>query len=183
MARQQTMISFTSLARASEIGSNSYLLDLDGVRVVLDCGMHPKKEGNDCKPDYGLIGAADPDVIFVTHAHLDHIGTLPCLQDEYPAAGGCDDPGHRGDRRGHAAQLRERDDLPAPGEGHCGIPVLHAPGGGPRRAQLDAPPVRRDLSRGTPQRDARHAVRCRSYPGLLRRADGGCHRPNRLLHR
>lgn len=86
MARQQTMISFTSLARASEIGSNSYLLDLDGVRVVLDCGMHPKKEGNDCKPDYGLIGAADPDVIFVTHAHLDHIGTLPCLQDEYPAA-------------------------------------------------------------------------------------------------
>ena len=86
MARPATMISFTNLSRASEIGSNSYLLDIDGVRVVLDCGMHPKKEGNDCKPDYGLIGAADPDVIFVTHAHLDHIGTLPCLQDEYPAA-------------------------------------------------------------------------------------------------
>ena len=80
------MISFTNLSRASEIGSNSYLLDLDGVRVVLDCGMHPKKEGFESKPDYGLIGAADPDAVFVTHAHLDHIGTLPCLQDEYPAA-------------------------------------------------------------------------------------------------
>lgn len=80
------MISFTNLSRASEIGSNSYLLDVDGTRVVLDSGMHPKKEGLQAKPDYTLIGAADPDAIFVTHAHLDHIGTLPCLQDEYPSA-------------------------------------------------------------------------------------------------
>ena len=80
------MLSFTNLSRSSEIGSNSYLLDLDGTRVVLDAGMHPKKEGNESKPQYELIGAADPDAIFVTHAHLDHLGTLPCLQDEYPAA-------------------------------------------------------------------------------------------------
>ena len=35
------MISFTNLSRYTDIGSNCYLLDIDGVRVVLDSGMHP----------------------------------------------------------------------------------------------------------------------------------------------
>jgi len=80
------MITFTNLTGAAEIGSNCYLLDLDGSRIVLDSGMHPKKEGNAAKPDFSLIGAADPDAIFITHSHLDHIGTLPVFQDEYPGA-------------------------------------------------------------------------------------------------
>ena len=62
------MITFTNMTGAAEIGANSYLLDMDGVRIVLDAGMHPKKDGRDAMPDYSLIGAADPDVIFVTHA-------------------------------------------------------------------------------------------------------------------
>lgn len=80
------MISFTNLSRYTDIGSNCYLLDIDGVRVVLDSGMHPKKDGADATPEFNLIGAADPDTIFVTHSHLDHIGTLPVLQDKYPSA-------------------------------------------------------------------------------------------------
>ncbi len=80
------MITFTNLTKGSEIGANSYLLDIDGTRIVLDAGMHPKKDGNEAKPAYELIGPAAPDTIFVTHAHLDHIGTLPVLQDEYPGA-------------------------------------------------------------------------------------------------
>ncbi len=80
------MITFTNLTRESEIGANSYMLDLDGSRIVLDAGMHPKRDGNAAKPAYELIGAAAPDSIFVTHAHLDHIGTLPVLQEEYPQA-------------------------------------------------------------------------------------------------
>ena len=80
------MINFTNLTTADEIGANSYLLELEGSRIVLDAGMHPKKDGNEAKPNYGLIGAADPDCIFITHSHLDHIGTLPVFQDEYPQA-------------------------------------------------------------------------------------------------
>lgn len=80
------MTTFTNLSRSVEIGSNSYLLDMDGSRIVLDSGMHPKKEGAEAAPDFTLIGAADPDCIFITHSHLDHIGTLPVLQDKYPAA-------------------------------------------------------------------------------------------------
>lgn len=80
------MITFTNLSRSFEIGSNCYLLDMDGSRIVLDSGMHPKKEGYEAAPDFSLIGAADPDTVFVTHSHLDHIGTLPVMQDKYPAA-------------------------------------------------------------------------------------------------
>ena len=80
------MITFTNLSRTFEIGSNCYLVDIDGSRIVLDSGMHPKKEGFEATPDFSLIGAADPDCIFITHSHLDHIGTLPVMQDKYPAA-------------------------------------------------------------------------------------------------
>ncbi len=79
------MISFTNLSGSLEIGSNCYLLDADGVRIVLDAGMHPKREGVAAMPEYSLVGE-DPDAIFVTHAHLDHIGTLPVFQEKFPSS-------------------------------------------------------------------------------------------------
>ena len=80
------MITFTNLAGAAEIGANSYLLEVDGTRLVLDTGVHPKKEGNASKPRFELIGEGGVDAVFVTHAHLDHIGALPVCQDLYPRA-------------------------------------------------------------------------------------------------
>ena len=81
------MITLTNLSGASEIGANSYLLDIDGTHIILDAGVHPKKEGNASKPRWDLItdGSA-PEAVFVSHAHLDHIGALPVLQAEYPRA-------------------------------------------------------------------------------------------------
>ncbi len=80
------MITLTNLTRAAEIGANSYMLDMEGSRVILDAGMHPKRDGHEARPVYELIGPAAPDSIFITHSHLDHIGTLPLLQEDYPAA-------------------------------------------------------------------------------------------------
>lgn len=80
------MITLTNLSGASEIGSNCYLLELDATRIVLDAGVHPKKDGNASKPQLELIGVGGADAIFVTHAHLDHIGALPVFQDLYPRA-------------------------------------------------------------------------------------------------
>lgn len=71
---------FTNLTRANEIGANSYLLEFDGEgRIILDAGMHPRKEGEEATPNFGPIGERPADALIVSHAHHDHIGALPLL--------------------------------------------------------------------------------------------------------
>ncbi|QQL45662.1 MBL fold metallo-hydrolase [Sulfuriroseicoccus oceanibius] len=77
---------FTNLSRGNEIGSNSYLLECGRTNIVLDSGMHPKRDGLDSTPDFPLLRDRMIDTIFVTHSHLDHVGTLPLLQKEHPEA-------------------------------------------------------------------------------------------------
>lgn len=77
---------FTNLTRHTEIGANSYLLELAGRRAVLDCGMHPKEEGEAATPNIRLVPDGELDAIFVSHAHLDHIGSLPVLMRRQPQA-------------------------------------------------------------------------------------------------
>ena len=69
-SNDNAMITLTNLTAGPEIGANCYLLDMEGSRIVLDCGMHPKQDGNAAKPNFSLIGAADPDAIFITHSHV-----------------------------------------------------------------------------------------------------------------
>ena len=78
---------FTNLTRRTEIGANSYLLEAAGQRLVLDCGMHPKEEGEDALPNFRAIGDRPLDGIIISHSHLDHIGTLPVLMRRQPDAG------------------------------------------------------------------------------------------------
>ncbi len=84
--RADIFMRFTNLTRHTEIGANSYLLELGGRRVVLDCGMHPKLEGDDATPNLRLVPDGELDAILVTHAHLDHIGSLPVLMRRQPRA-------------------------------------------------------------------------------------------------
>ncbi|MEM9079320.1 MAG: MBL fold metallo-hydrolase [Verrucomicrobiota bacterium] len=77
-------VRFRSLCRAPEIGSNSYQLSFGELNFVLDTGMHPKQEGLNAIPRYDLLDHDSVDAIFVTHAHLDHLGTLPVLQRDQP---------------------------------------------------------------------------------------------------
>ncbi len=77
---------FTNLTRHTEIGANSYLLELGGRRLVLDCGMHPKHEGDDATPNLRLVPDDSLDAILVSHSHLDHIGSLPVLMRRQPHA-------------------------------------------------------------------------------------------------
>lgn len=77
---------FTNLTRRTEIGANSYLLEFDDRRVVLDCGMHPEHEGEDALPNLRLVPDGELDAILVSHAHLDHIGSLPVLMRRQPRA-------------------------------------------------------------------------------------------------
>ncbi|NNE94372.1 MAG: MBL fold metallo-hydrolase [Verrucomicrobiales bacterium] len=70
---------FTSLANPDEIGSHSYLFELGGTRVILDAGIHPKKAGYTTLPAFDLIEQDSVDGIIISHAHLDHLGSLPVL--------------------------------------------------------------------------------------------------------
>ncbi|MCA1963186.1 MAG: MBL fold metallo-hydrolase [Prosthecobacter sp.] len=75
---------FRNLTRRREIGANSYLLESGDHRIVLDAGMHPKEVGFDALPDFGPLPHEAADAIFITHAHHDHIGSLPVLMRKQP---------------------------------------------------------------------------------------------------
>lgn len=77
---------FINLTRRTEIGANTYYLEAAGQRFVLDCGMHPKEEGEEALPNLQALGDRRLDAIIVSHAHLDHIGTLPVLMRRQPNA-------------------------------------------------------------------------------------------------
>jgi len=75
---------FTNLTRQIEIGANCYLLEAAGRRVVLDCGAHPKKEGRESLPMLEALAGKPLDAIILTHAHQDHLGSLPVLMRQHP---------------------------------------------------------------------------------------------------
>ncbi len=77
--------SFTVLGGGEEIGANAYLLEIDGLSFLLDAGIHPKKYGRESLPDYEGI-SAELEAIFISHAHLDHVGSLPLISRQHPQA-------------------------------------------------------------------------------------------------
>jgi Cft2 family RNA processing exonuclease len=79
-------LKFINLTRRTEIGANSYYLEIGGHRLVLDCGMHPKNAGEDALPNFKPIADRQIEAILISHAHQDHIGTLPVLMRRQPGA-------------------------------------------------------------------------------------------------
>jgi Cft2 family RNA processing exonuclease len=79
-------LKFINLTRRTEIGANSYFLEAAGQRLVLDSGMHPKEEGDEALPNFRALGDRALDAIILSHAHLDHAGTLPLLMQRQPQA-------------------------------------------------------------------------------------------------
>src|SRR5438552_15353668 len=48
--------------------------------------MHPKNTGEDALPHLKAIAGRDIDAILISHAHQDHIGTLPVVMRRFPGA-------------------------------------------------------------------------------------------------
>src|SRR3989338_6970463 len=65
---------------AGTVTGANFLLEYDDTKVLVDCGIHEREEM--CDPaNYGAF-PYDPktiDVLFITHAHADHIGRVPKL--------------------------------------------------------------------------------------------------------
>ncbi|MEO2068416.1 MAG: MBL fold metallo-hydrolase [Desulfurobacteriaceae bacterium] len=68
----------------NEIGASAYLYIVDDVRILVDSGIrfNPK----DPYPDFELLKNIAPslDAIFITHAHVDHCGSVHILSSFYP---------------------------------------------------------------------------------------------------
>src|SRR5438270_8464868 len=70
----------------TDIGASAWLVDLDGNRLLMDAGTHPKREGRESLPLYSLIANDEVDCIAITHCHHDHVGSLPVAVRHFPRA-------------------------------------------------------------------------------------------------
>ncbi len=68
------------------IGASAWFVEMDGHRLLMDAGTHPKKEGRESLPLYDLIKRESLDAIALTHCHHDHAGSLPVALRYFPKA-------------------------------------------------------------------------------------------------
>jgi predicted metal-dependent RNase len=79
------MMKILFLGGAAEVGASCVLVEFGARRILFDCGMRMK--GDDSLPDLELVQRAGGlDAIVVSHAHMDHTGSLPVISDAYPQA-------------------------------------------------------------------------------------------------
>lgn len=105
-----------------EVTGANYLLDDDGAKILIDCGLrqgsHFSEKQNWEKFPYDPAGIA---AVFITHSHIDHIGRLPALAKN----------GFRGKiystpptREAAELLLRDSDHILAQTAERLGLPVL-----------------------------------------------------------
>ena len=75
----------TFLGAAREVTGSCHLLEANGLRILLDCGMQQGGDNQKHEPGHDLSFSLDPstiDAVILSHAHLDHSGMLPRLVHE-----------------------------------------------------------------------------------------------------
>ena len=77
---------FVALGDTDEIGASCLFLYINNTGIILDAGADPEEEGVASLPRLDLIRSANRyvDHAIITHAHHDHIGSLPILIREFP---------------------------------------------------------------------------------------------------
>src|SRR4029079_10769666 len=75
-----SMASLTFLGAARTVTGSKYLIEHDGVRVLVDCGLFQGlKSLRDRNWEDFPVPADSITAVVLTHAHLDHVGYLPRL--------------------------------------------------------------------------------------------------------
>lgn len=92
IAARRLPFTVTPLGGAEEVGGSALLVESPHGTVLLDAGQRVKGEYGD--PDAGgqfhflIAGVERLDGILVSHAHVDHVGSLPVLVQEHARAQG-----------------------------------------------------------------------------------------------
>lgn len=79
-------ITYCSIGRPQGIGASAHYLQFERFGVLLDAGIDPTVNGVDALPDYHVLDNCPLNAIIITHAHLDHIGSLPVAIQHFPHA-------------------------------------------------------------------------------------------------
>lgn len=69
-----------------DIGASSWFVDFEGSKLLMDAGVHPKREGWASLPLYDQIKNEDVDAVAISHCHHDHVGSLPVALRYCPRA-------------------------------------------------------------------------------------------------
>jgi len=77
---------FISLGRDNDIGASCHYLQINNVGIALDAGADPNEEGPASLPDFSPINHRKVDHVLISHAHHDHIGSLPAVNAKWPMA-------------------------------------------------------------------------------------------------
>jgi Cft2 family RNA processing exonuclease len=75
-----------NLNPASDIGASAWFLEIDGHKLLMDAGVHPKLDGMESLPLYSKIAKEEVDAIAISHCHHDHVGSLPVAVRYFPKA-------------------------------------------------------------------------------------------------
>ncbi|MFH0778394.1 MAG: MBL fold metallo-hydrolase [Candidatus Eisenbacteria bacterium] len=70
------------LGAAHQVTGASYLLDVDGMRILVDCGMFQEREYSSRNWERFPVPPEEIDYVLLTHVHVDHCGLLPKLVRE-----------------------------------------------------------------------------------------------------
>ena len=77
---------YLSLGDTDEIAASCHHVTFGGTGLVFDAGMDPDEDGYAAVPPFELLRDRPVDHIVVTHAHHDHLGSLPVITREVPHA-------------------------------------------------------------------------------------------------
>lgn len=72
-------MNITFLGAAKCVTGSCTLIETGGKKILVDCGMRQGRDAKNAPTDGFAFDASEIDLMFLTHAHIDHSGMIPLL--------------------------------------------------------------------------------------------------------